>query len=111
MLQRLFGSAGGIDAEPVEPAEIVRFLPFDHGRVGIAGVAAARADALAPGRQVGGQEQAAKRYTENRRRLFDGDTFRRRGKHRIDDRRMAGRDGAAGLSMMPAETRRLIAGV
>src|SRR5262252_5794529 len=60
-----FRRAGGIDARPVEGAEVVALLHAGDPRVGIGGIAAARAQAGEAGVEIGLEEKAMKRHAED----------------------------------------------
>src|SRR5262245_2966282 len=96
--QRLFRGAGRVDAPPIELPEIVAFLLPRHRRVGVGGVAAARADARQAGGEAGVEEQAVERDAQARRTLLHDTPLVRLREHRVDDGRVAGRDRAAGLA-------------
>src|SRR5262249_25119026 len=57
--------AGGIDASPVEGAEVVGFLAAGDGGVGIGGVAAAPAHAGDAGSEIGGEGKAIEGHAED----------------------------------------------
>src|SRR2546423_6727650 len=57
--------AGGIDARPVEGAEVVALLHSGDRRVGIGGIAAARAQAGEAGVKIGLEEKSVKSNAED----------------------------------------------
>src|SRR5205823_595816 len=59
-----FRRAGGIDACPVEGAEVVALLHAGDRRVGIGGIAPAPAQAGKAGVEIGLEEKAMKRHAE-----------------------------------------------
>src|SRR5436189_4466317 len=80
-----FRRAGGIDACPVEGAEVVALLHAGDRRVGIGGIAPAPAQAGKAGVEIGLEEKAMKRHAEDFGRCPRRGALLRRCENRVED--------------------------
>ena len=95
--ERLVRRAGGIDALPVQRAEVVALLGAGDRGVGIGGIAATRAHARDPGGEVGVKEESVEGHAQGVGRALHHRPFLRFCKHAVDDGAVPGSGRAAGL--------------
>ncbi len=97
MCQRVLRHAGGVESCPVERAQLVAFLLACDSDVSVGSVGGATGDAREPGCQIGRQEQPMEAKPVGLGHGGDCRSLLGPSKYRIDNRAMAGGDGAAGF--------------
>jgi len=90
----LLRGVGRIDPRPVQGTKIVTLLaPGDDG-IGVGGITAAPREACNALAEVGLEEKSMEGHAEDFGGYRRRSAFLRRREHRVDDRRVAGRDRA-----------------